>query len=697
MLKKNPEAFALYIALIATLIILMVFLADLLLARHRAIEAGEARIQQFSETMAEHTARSFDAINILLREVAGDLANNRKNWENWDSKTGWEYVVQRHSRAMPQLRELVIFDREGNQRFVSDYFPPPTVNIKDRPYFSRIEEGAETTTYGPIIGRNSGRYTYALTRRIPGNDNRFAGVVFAAIEPAYLHDFCWSNRLSEDAETVLINAKGEVVASCHPTDLSHEAPIIGNHVHNTLFGGKLPGQIPDSGLLRVNGLLVSIAPINGFSDLRILAAIPEETLLSGWHNRMVEFGTLGLFVIVVLLVGTQLIRRQVHAMSSMTVELAASHDNLETRVQMATLELAGQKEAAELANSAKSRFLAAASHDLRQPLHALSLFAADLQRQVNNKSYAELPRLAEQIAASTGLLGELLDALLDISRIDVAGIQPDIRPFPLSPVFERLNNFFRRTAVDRNISLIFRHSSHWLNSDPAMVERLLANLLSNALRYTPPGGRVLVASRRRGDEILLEVRDNGIGIAPEHQSAIFDEFYQVGNAAREQTKGLGLGLGLSIVARLAHALDARFGVESRLGEGSCFWFYLESSAPLGRNLPEPAPAKNGKVYCIGSSSHLMACAEMAESWNYAVTFETPEEAAASPTPTCIIADADGLETAIRIKSADSPLIVLTDASDPLPPGAHGLPLPVRPARLRALLNQLQKTLAKSIS
>lgn len=696
MLKKKPEALALYIALVGTLIILLVFLADLLVARHRAIEAGEQRMQQFGVMMAEHTARSFDAINVLLREMAGDLGKNRRNWENWEPSTGWEYVAQRHSRAMPQMRELVIFDRYGNQRFVSDYFPAPSMNVKDRPYFTALENGNETATYGPFIGRNSGRYTYALARRIYGDNDTFAGVAFAAIEPAYLHDFCWSNRLSEDAETVLINAKGEIIASCHPTDLSRQAPIVGSQVRDTLFDGKLPEQPPQSGLIRANGLLVSITPVSGFNDLRILAAIPENTLLASWHNRMVEFGTLGLFVIIILLVGAQLVRRQVRDMSAMTAELAASHESLETRIHQATLELAGQKEAAELANKAKSRFLAAASHDLRQPLHALSLFAADLQRQVRNRSLPELPRLAEQIAASTGLLGELLDALLDISRLDVAGIQPDIRPFPLRPMFERLNNFFRRTAIDHDITLRFRPSELWLNSDPALVERILSNLISNALRYTPAGGRILIAARRRGEDVLLQVRDNGIGIAPEHQSAIFGEFYQVGNAAREQNKGLGLGL--SIVDRLAQALDAGFGLHSRLGQGSCFWLLLEGGSPLDRHQPEPEPTTNGVVHCIGSSDQLLTCARLVEGWNYSVTVEDTEQAGTPPSQALIITDAEGMTVALQKKSADTPLIVLTtEASRTLPVGAHGLPLPVRPARLRALLNQLQKTLAKSMS
>jgi signal transduction histidine kinase len=252
-------------------------------------------------------------------------------------------------------------------------------------------------------------------------------------------------------------------------------------------------------------------------------------------------------------------------MAAMTDELAGSHDLLEERVREATQELAGQKNAAERANTAKSRFLAAASHDLRQPLHALSLFATDLQRQLRSGTAKELPRLAEQIAASTTILGELLDSLLDISRLDVAGIKPDSRPAPVQPIFERLANSFRRAATDRNITLRFRPSRLWVESDPIMLERMIANLVSNALRYTQPGGCVLVAARSRGNRVSIEVRDNGIGIAAEHQAAIFAEFYQVGNVAREQNKGLGLGLSAGHRGDASFAPGRRHEILARRG------------------------------------------------------------------------------------------------------------------------------------
>ena len=224
---RKPETLALTVSLIGTLIVLLVFLADLVVARHRDLDAGERRLQHFGIMMAEHTARTFEAVDVLLRETATDLSHSRRDWENWEASKGWEYIAQRHSRSMPQLRDLIIFDRLGNQRFISTYFPAPQINVRDRPYFAALEGGAEGATFGPFIGRNSARYTYAIARRLTGDNGHFNGAVFGAIEPAFMQEFCWSNRLSDDFESVLVNARGEVVASCRPTDLSRQSPVIG--------------------------------------------------------------------------------------------------------------------------------------------------------------------------------------------------------------------------------------------------------------------------------------------------------------------------------------------------------------------------------------------------------------------------------------------------------------------------------------
>lgn len=692
MQHRKPETFVLLFAIICTLAILGTFATDLLLTRERELESGDQRLQRFSRMMAEHTARSYEAIDVLLREMSADLSNNHRDWENWTPQQGWEYVAHHHSKSLPQLRDLALFDSDGNQRFISTYFPSPKFNAEQRNYFETLKNGAESTSDGPFIGGNSGRYTYALAHRINDGKNYFSGFVLAAIESGYLQDFCWANRISDDFEAVLINAKGQIVASCRPTDLSSQSSTIGQRATNILFDGKLKDAPLTNGTHTQEKIHVSIAPVPSIPDLQIMTAIPETTLLSGWTTRMVELGTLGGLVTLTLLFGGRYLRRQFIRMERMTDALEASHVTLAEKVQAATQELANEKTVAERANRAKSRFLAAASHDLRQPMHALSLFSADLLRQVRSGASFDQAHLAEQISSSAAALSQLLDSLLDISRLDVAGINPDIHPFPLNPIFERLNNSFVRAAHDRSQTLRFRSTAVWLNSDPVMIERILANLISNALRYTPVYGHVLVLARKRGEMIQLEVRDNGIGIAPEHQEAIFAEFYQVGNTAREQNQGLGLGL--SIIERLTRALKLKIALVSSPNQGTTFSFKVEAATPFKTDQTLSPAKSNESIFCIGQSETLLLTVQLLTSWGYHIK-HLASCPPLLPNGLILMDETEFIEQVQNIPTQARLILLMNSASLNLPENVHAMPIPVRPAKLRALIIQLQKTLAKS--
>lgn len=679
MLNRKPEKLALIVALASTLTVLFVVLADLTLSYQRDLESAEKRLQHFSIMMAEHTARSFEAVDLLINEIATDLSGNRTDWHEWSDVRGWEYIAQRHSRAMPQLRDLIIFDARGRQRFVSTYFPPPQINVSDRPYFITLEKGTQRTTFGPYIGRNSGNYSYAIARRLSSTDNRFTGVAFASIEPAYMQDFCWANRLSDDFDAVLTNSRGEIVASCRPTDLSSHSSILGQPAGEILFDGRAAHLIPDHGQARGNGLLIAVSPVPGFPELRLLALIPQDVAMATWKNRLLEVGTLGILLCLILLFGARMMRLQLIELRAMAEALAENRDQLETRVHEATAALACEKNAAERANAAKSRFLAAASHDLRQPLHALSLFTTDLLRQAQAGRLREVPRIAEQINASTQTLGEMLNALLDISRLDIDGIKPEIQTFPLESVFKRLHDAFHRQAYAHQLRLRFHPTRQYLNTDPRLLERMIGNLISNALRYTPAGGSILIGARQQGGKIRIEVRDNGIGIADENRAAIFAEFFQVANAARELDGGLGLGL--SIVERLARGLHIEISLASQIGHGTTFGLVIARGWPEVHAAARQT-AKTGCVHFIGTSPELAACRELVEGWNYECSQGDRHSAAHLADDTVILCDADSIPATLP----RMPLIILNNAgSGDLPEGAHALTLPLRPARLRALL------------
>lgn len=216
------------------------------------------------------------------------------------------------------------------------------------------------------------------------------------------------------------------------------------------------------------------------------------------------------------------------------------------------------------ANQAKSRFLAAASHDLRQPMHALGLFAAAVQPHVTT---AEGLSILDKINASIASTETLFNALLDVSRLDAGILLPECKAFALRDLLARLVDEYSPRACAHGLALRLRPCDFAVTSDPALLERVLRNYLSNAIRYTSHGG-ILLAARARGDQINIEVWDTGAGIARHHLDEIFQEFYQIGNPQRNKANGLGLGL--AIVRRIGLLLAHPVEVKSRLGRGSKF-------------------------------------------------------------------------------------------------------------------------------
>lgn len=227
---------------------------------------------------------------------------------------------------------------------------------------------------------------------------------------------------------------------------------------------------------------------------------------------------------------------------------------------------------AELANRMKSKFFAAASHDLRQPMHALTLFVDVLK---NRELDPQTIHLVGQVEQSVEVLGAMFDALLDISRLDAGVVQPRYENFLLQPLLDRMYAEFSWLAMDKGLRFEMAHCDAVVHSDPLLLERILRNLISNAIRYTERG-EVAVSCGEAPDGIRIEVRDSGIGIAPEHLPHVFEEYYQVGNRQRDRSKGLGLGL--AIVRRLEQLLGYRMTLDSTPGAGSRFVFVVPQAA-----------------------------------------------------------------------------------------------------------------------
>ncbi len=277
-----------------------------------------------------------------------------------------------------------------------------------------------------------------------------------------------------------------------------------------------------------------------------------------------------------VLVGWILIDRFVRALN----EAERSNVELERLVDEKSAALTAQlertreaRDAAEAADRAKSRFLAAASHDLRQPLHALGLFAAKLPEHVQD---AEGARLADRMRHSVESLESLLSSLLDISRLDAGAIEPRPQAIALDALLDRLAGDFAPVALERGLKLAVVRTRLVVRSDPVLLERIARNLVDNALKHTRRGG-VVVGARRRGSRVAIEVHDSGPGIPAEERERVFEEFYQIGNPERDRSRGLGLGL--AIVRRLAGLLGHRIEVDSEPGRGSVFRVIVEREDP----------------------------------------------------------------------------------------------------------------------
>jgi signal transduction histidine kinase len=401
-------------------------------------------------------------------------------------------------------------------------------------------------------------------------------------------------------------------------------------------------------------------------------------------------------------------------LNDMALRLKSGRDELRQQVQAATLELRERKEEAETATRAKSRFLAAASHDLRQPTHALGMFVARLaQLSADDES----KRVVAGLDASVRALQDMLDALLDLSKLEAEVVPVRLLAFPLDGVFEQVRAAFATDAAAKGLRLRLRPTGAWVQSDPIVLHRILLNLVSNAVRYTEHG-TVLVACRTAADgqSVRIEVRDSGIGISKEHQQKVFGEFYQVGNLERDRTKGLGLGL--SIVERSCRLLGHGLTMRSQPGCGTrfCVTVPLASAEPdnPSESAPDSVPLDElaGLQVLVVEDDSLgsTALADLLQSWGCGVLLADGQQTACDrlrqgPAPDVIVSDyrlRDGhhgigtVRLLREIAGRPIPACLMsgdTDTDVMLQAKAAGLVLlhkPVRPAKLRNLLRRLGK-------
>lgn len=411
-----------------------------------------------------------------------------------------------------------------------------------------------------------------------------------------------------------------------------------------------------------------------------------------------------LMFLISITVPSLLLSADVEVRKKAEENLRRAQIELERRVAERTQEL-------ELANAAKSRFLAMASHDLRQPLHALGLFVAQLRTPLNS---GERTKTIERVDAARKEMDEMFNSLLDISRLDAGMLTPKITEFPIARLLQKLETTFNQATREKGLQLRIWRSNAWVRSDAMLLERILLNLVSNAVRYTLRGG-IIVGCRRRGETLRIEVWDTGPGIPEDQKQNIFGEFFQV--PAQERNRSGGLGLGLAIVDRLRLLLNHRIDLASRVGRGSRFAIELPmvdecatSTAPVDSPYPGAFSAEGKLILVIADAPMVKeGTIGLLGNWGYSVLTAESDEAALmrvaqrQQRPDLVISDYHLASGKIGIRAIEQinaafgssiPAILISGdtAAEPLHDanerGYILLHKPVDPMRLRAVMHEL---------
>jgi signal transduction histidine kinase len=451
-------------------------------------------------------------------------------------------------------------------------------------------------------------------------------------------------------------------------------------------------------------IFVSLVFVPGIARVALDASEPNRLELAG--------------LMLLLFGATLLMARTYRGALGDALALRKRTEQLAAQLQVEKVEAESARRVAEAASRAKTQFFAAASHDLRQPLHAMGLFAEALRQRTHDP---EVAKLVNSINESVDALEGLFSELLDLTRIDSGGVDVNPQPVRLRDLFARLRLHFEPAAFEKGLALHFHGERHVAHADPVLLERILRNLVSNAIRYTEDGG-VLVSCRARGGadgpRLLIQVWDSGIGISESSLPRIFEEFYQVhGNRPLEPHHRKGLGLGLAIVKRLADLMQAPLTVRSRVQHGTVFSLTVpagrepralevdasRAKAPLGLTLDDrlfvvvedEAAVRDGLVVLLqawGASVLAFDTVEAVQAWAGSAAAERPDLLLVDYR---LPAGTTGIEALVAVRrrfaGAPIPAIVITGSSlsghedEAAAHDFHLLIKPVLPNKLRAMI------------
>jgi signal transduction histidine kinase/CheY-like chemotaxis protein len=711
----------------------------------------------------EQVKSAVDKIGQFLNEITAGLS-----WEtqlSWSDTTlnDWQFDAVRVMRQVPALTEIVQLDATGHEQFRMSREAPDVIesHVDHSHDAAFIQATANKIYYGRVyfIDESQPHMTIAMA----GVGPEF-GVVVGQVNLTFIWDVISQIRVGKHGQAYVVDEAARLIA--HPdisqvlrkTDMSALKQVQTARSGLSRMQAARSGKFTDQPDQLFQGVDMQGVDITGRSVLSayaevtppgwlVFAELPADEAYAPLYSSILRSGVVILVALVLaIFAGLLLARRMVvpirslrdgavrigggdlgqrisintgdelealgEQFNAMASRLHESYAGLESKVEERTRQL-------EAANQAKSRFIAAASHDLRQPLHALGLFVAQLHGKLRA---SERNQLIGRIDDALAAMNELFSALLDISKLDAGATTINITVFPVAQLLAHAETTFAGTAREKKLSFKALPSDAWVRSDFILLQQIVFNLVQNALRYTRSGG-VLVGCRKRGDQLRIEVWDTGIGIPPDQHDKIFGEFYRLGEPDRDRRAGLGLGL--AIVDRLCRLLGHPIAVKSTVGKGSVFAVSVPL-APANKRaieasiVPRTQPSvPDGKLVLVIDDDPLVleGMSGIFRKWGCRViTADSDSKALKAAAeqddrPDLIISDyylangRTGIDTIEWLRgelSAEIPAFLISGDTDPATlleakaKGFHLLHKPVDPMALRAMFHQAVKPVPRSV-
>jgi len=562
--------------------------------------------------------------------------------------------MARLQQSFEFVSNIGVTDDKGVVRCLNEPFERGKVSNADRRHFQVAVQTGRFAIGDLFVGRVTGNKVFGFAYPVTdAQTGRVTSVVFASLKLSWLAEQFRVKPLQVGTLLVVADTHGRIITNLPGPDLSGEMmPDEWTSLLNRRTSGLMEkGPEPFFG---TRELIIAYVP-DGSSPqgLNILVGLDRQRALreidaASLRSKAVAMIALATGLLLTLLLVRLLIQRPLDTILGVVREVQAGNLGARTGLRRSRSEvdqIAGaldhlldeigrrirEKQAIEdqlrsardeavRISAAKTDFLASASHDLRQPLHTLALIAQVLSRPHPS---GDQVRSAQIVSRAVSHLGAMVETLVDVAQLDSGRITPRMQPVHLASILSTIHKEFAALAAEKQVEFMLMRCDDWVLSDPTLLSRVVRNLVSNGIKFTPAGGRVTVRCTRAEDGLVLAVQDTGVGIPADKQREIFEEFRQLGNPERDRRKGIGLGL--AIVDKLSRLLDHPVGVESVPGEGATFTVTMKPCAPGMLALPPvvaPALRLDARVLVVEDDALVAeATASLLSDWGAAVTVE----------------------------------------------------------------------------